>query len=284
MGKIIDKLPRWEGEILEPPESKKDNGWLAGERPPFNWLNWLFNRIYIGINTLDDDYGTHKESNTGVHGVGTSSIESTEGSQQKVDNHAGEISGVHGVGTSSVASEEYADSVAATAEQNAKSYANTLVVPPGAVLWFSGDTPPDGFLVPEGVLLSRTTYADLWNHAQNSGMIVTDAEWNNGQSSFYSDGDGSTVFRIPDWRGEFFRAADLGRGVDSGRELGSWQEDAFESHTHDLSRSLLGGTTSTATGSVAASGIGSVLGFFATKTGGSETRPRNVALLPCIKY
>ncbi|QTL96572.1 hypothetical protein GM661_00595 [Iocasia frigidifontis] len=264
MGKIVDKLPRWEGEILEPPESKKDNGWLAGERPPFNWLNWLFNTIYISINTLDDDYGTHKESSTDVHGVGASSIESTEGSQQKVDNHAGEITGVHGVGASSVASEEYADSVAATAEQNAKSYANTLVVPPGAVLWFSGDTPPDGYLVCDGTYLSKTTYSDLF------AVIGT------------TYGESGENFRLPDLRGEFVRGWDHGRGVDAGRVLGSWQEDKFKSHNHQFYVYNENAEPAARPGNT--SRTDEKQSVDTTYTGSSETRPRNVALLPCIKY
>ncbi|WP_408956243.1 hypothetical protein [Natroniella sp. ANB-PHB2] len=144
--KIVDKLPKWLGEIVEPPESKKETGWLAGEGLPFSWLNWLFNKIYLAIKVLDQDYGEHKESDSGVHGVGSSNvasedyadsqadvaessanqytdsheqkdsgvhgvgeseIESTEGSQQKVNSHSDDTSGVHGVGGSNVASEDW---------------------------------------------------------------------------------------------------------------------------------------------------------------------------------
>jgi hypothetical protein len=46
------KLPEWASSgiyITEPSEPKKDAGWTNGERPPANWMNWLFNNIYLWI-------------------------------------------------------------------------------------------------------------------------------------------------------------------------------------------------------------------------------------------
>ncbi len=40
--------------------------------------------------------------------------------------------------------------------------------------------------------------------------------------------------RLPDLRGEFIRGWDNGRGVDSHRQLLSWQEDRFKTHFHFL--------------------------------------------------
>lgn len=81
-------------------------------------------------------------------------------------------------------------------------------------------------------------------------------------------------------------AAVVGATVpDSGRVFGSWQIDEFKSHSHFYNRSVstngngdypampgMGGTFSNTT-------IGAV-----STTGSNETRPRNIALLPCIKY
>lgn len=51
---------------------------------------------------------------------------------------------------------------------------------------------------------SRSAYADLWSWAQEQpGYVITEAEWqekyvaNNGNVPYYSDGDGSTTFRVP---------------------------------------------------------------------------------------
>jgi len=49
------ELPEWatnEGTaIVEPETAKKATGWIA-EKVPFQWLNWLFNRIYKWIDWL----------------------------------------------------------------------------------------------------------------------------------------------------------------------------------------------------------------------------------------
>ena len=95
---------------------------------------------------------------------------------------------------------------------------------------------------------------------------------------------------VPDFRGEFIRGWDNGRGVDTGRSLGSTQDDAFQGHRH-TSLTVIAQTANA--GAVAA---GPSLQFRNDsvrdpKTDGtngtprtsSETRPRNVALMYCIK-
>jgi microcystin-dependent protein len=138
-------------------------------------------------------------------------------------------------------------------------------VPAGAVMPFAMSTVPSGWLECDGTLKSRTTYARLF------AAIGTT----------FGAGDGATTFAVPDLRAEFVRGWDNGRGVDAARALGSAQTDMFEAHTHNE------------TGSVAAAvaaGVGSYQHQGAessviptSSTGGSETRPRNVALMYCIK-
>ena len=41
-----ENLPEWHKEGIEPPANKKEEGWNAGDKPPAEWLNWLFNRAY----------------------------------------------------------------------------------------------------------------------------------------------------------------------------------------------------------------------------------------------
>jgi hypothetical protein len=40
-------------EIVEPTTEKKGQGWLAGEKPPYNFFNWLFVRVGQWIRYFD---------------------------------------------------------------------------------------------------------------------------------------------------------------------------------------------------------------------------------------
>lgn len=137
-------------------------------------------------------------------------------------------------------------------------------LPVGEIAFFAMSTAPTGWLKANGAAVSRTTYADLY-----SAIGTT-----------FGAGDGSTTFNLPDLRGEFLRGWDDSRGVDSGRVFGSSQADEFKAHTHDVKYDpmrLNGG------GGGPAVDWGSSLST-TTSTGGTETRPRNIALLACIRY
>lgn len=73
----------------------------------------------------------------------------------------------------------------------------------------------DFWLPCDGKAVSRTSYAKLFS------VIGTT----------YGAGDGATTFNVPDLRGEFLRGLDQGRGVDSGRTVGSRQGDAMRNIT-----------------------------------------------------
>lgn len=101
-------------------------------------------------------------------------------------------------------------------------------IPVGARMGFMGTSAPTGWLKLNGAALSRTTYSDLWAHAQASGMY--DATGVNIYQ--FGPGDGSTTFTLPDLRGQFSRNWDDGAGVDTGRGIGTYQADDIKSHTH----------------------------------------------------
>ena len=140
-----------------------------------------------------------------------------------------------------------------------------FAAPVGSVQYFALPSAPAGWIKANGAEVSRTTYAALF------AAIGTT----------YGAGNGSTTFKLPDLRGEFIRGWDEGRGADPGRVFGSWQGDEFRSHNHGTpyNQHVVSNTSS---GAVMM--VGSNNTAWTSSAGGSETRPRNVALLPCIKY
>ena len=150
-------------------------------------------------------------------------------------------------------------------------------VPAGSVHYFATRTAPDGYLIANGALVSRTVYARLFS------VIGTT----------FGEGDGGSTFNLPDLRGEFLRGWDAGRNLDPEREFGTAQGDAI--------RNITGGVSikngSVAFGAFAAMGgngadidsgfwTNTYADFNASRVvpTASENRPHNVALLACIKY
>ena len=165
----------------------------------------------------------------------------------------------------------------------------------GAIDFFALAAVPAGYLKANGAAVSRTTYAALF------AAIGT----------VFGAGDGSTTFNLPDLRGEFVRGLDDGRGVDASRALGSSQSSQNLSHTHTGNAASAGAHTHNTTllrdmsSYVPGSNENAVLGdenrdgtntvstdsagahthaITIAASGGTEARPRNIALLACIKY
>ena len=136
-------------------------------------------------------------------------------------------------------------------------------VPVGTVAYFAQDVPPFGWLKANGAAVSRTVYANLFAAIGER----------------YGRGDGRTTFNLPDLRGEFIRSWDDGRAIDRNRALGSWQADEFRSHSHGIGVNRMSDTDRGSNPStVSVDTVGQT-----DPAGGIETRPRNIALLACIK-
>lgn len=191
--------------------------------------------------------------------------------------------------------------------------ANLYRIPAGSVFMFAGNTAPSGFLKCNGLLHSRAAYPDLWAAAQSSGMLVSEAVWQTSppgnpyqNKGFYSSGNDSSTFRVPDSRGMFIRAWDDGRGVDVGRAIGNGQLDGVREHRHAglyNSPASNGYNYPFGVGSVSpAGGVGAfpvspssapgphngntenAIHTGLTVGASPDTRPRNIALLFVIKF
>lgn len=160
---------------------------------------------------------------------------------------------------------------------------NIDVLPIGSVIFAFSIIPLVGTLELNGSLLSRATFARLWNHAQSGSVLVNEATWPSLPAA-YSNGDLATSFRIPDIRGEFVRVWDNSRGVDAGRAMGAVQLDTFKDHTHTTTAAVQSGSQSDITpGSVAGAVDGARVSGGASTGAGTETRPRNIPLIACVK-
>lgn len=150
--------------------------------------------------------------------------------------------------------------------------AQSSALPVGSMVAFPVDKVPVGFLEIDGSVKSASAYPDL---AKFLG------------TAFNKGDEGAGNFRLPESRGEFLRGWDHGRGVDAGRDIGSWRADDLRAHSHNLDAVALGSKTP----------IGSLVGprdipsgvtalYTNGKTsvlGGDETRPRSIAVMWCIK-
>ena len=136
--------------------------------------------------------------------------------------------------------------------------------PVGAVMHFARTTAPDGWLECNGQAVSRTTYADLF------AVIGTT----------FGVGNGSTTFNLPDLRGEFIRGWDNGRNVDPGRTFGSFQEATSIAGRRDADLIIKDADGENGAGQVRFIGWGSS----DPEQPYYKVRPRNIALLACIKY
>ncbi|WPC30564.1 phage tail protein [Pseudomonas moraviensis] len=139
-------------------------------------------------------------------------------------------------------------------------------LPVGSIVAFPVDAPPPGFLELDNSVKSSATYPDL--------SAYLGGKFNKGD-------EGVGNFRLPEARGEFLRGWDHGRGADLGRAVGSYQADELKTHTHQISAPTSIAASGGSTGIILAAG--GMLNWSTTNTGGAETRPRNLAVMWCIK-
>jgi microcystin-dependent protein len=148
-------------------------------------------------------------------------------------------------------------------------------LPAGTIIHVAQSSAPTGFLKANGAAVSRTTYAALF------AAIGT----------IFGAGDGLNTFNLPDLRGEFVRGWDDSRGVDQARTLGAMQsksESTMDVQVKYIQTGTLNATytldeAGTWTGWMQ-SGDNAAIAFRFRTAPAVDPRPRNIALLACIKY
>ena len=148
-----------------------------------------------------------------------------------------------------------------TGDQGPPGGGGDIVVPAGLICWGVQTGDWGQWLLCDGRAIDKSVYRDL--------LLLLNFQWG-------VDGDGNP--KLPDLRGEFIRGLDNGRGVDFGRQMGAHQADEIRSHNHIMTTQWAGqnfqmGITQTWQNVENQNPINN----YTAHSGGSETRPRNLA-------
>ena len=131
-------------------------------------------------------------------------------------------------------------------------------MPVGAVVSFAGITLPDGYFECNGASFNPSTYPKLYTSLGKN--------------------------TVPDLRGQFVRGWDHDKGLDPGRVEGSYQEDEFKKHSFTYTTAIVGARVGGTWGNNWHVNDTLAVTKQTNSLGGSETRPKNVALMYIIKH
>lgn len=157
------------------------------------------------------------------------------------------------------------------------------LLPVGMILAWPGTKAPSGWLNCDGSVVSRTTYADLFS------VIGTT----------FGAGDGSTTFKLPDYRGDFLRGylsgtssaigtrqaeglPNISGRLDFGKQVGGMSSSSGAFSHKNISQDWAGASTGTVN-------VIDYVNFNASRSNAiyganSHVTPRNNAVSWCIKY
>jgi microcystin-dependent protein len=166
------------------------------------------------------------------------------------------VSGKLRVASGKITSNEIANNTITTSDV---AFANSLL-PTGAVMAFAMDSAPAGWQEANGTLKGTGgVYAALF------------------AAIGYTYGGSGDQFRLPDLRGYFVRGSGTNSDGTASGTFGAKQQDEFKAHTHTVGKGNIGG------GSFVQNGPSTGDTLATGSTGGDETRPKNIAMLYCIK-
>jgi microcystin-dependent protein len=252
-----------------------DNATFFGDVTVYGNLNFdkiSYESLYVRDGATINQLGIAQTAlvvNGSTRVTGTSTLGNTVvggGTTQLIVNGNARVTGILTIGTGSITVDGTNNTITGLTSITDSS-GGYLSNPPGTIITVASSTAPAGHLKANGASLSTTTYAALF------------------AAIGYTFGGSGASFTLPDLRGEFIRGWDDARGVDSGRGFGSAQSQAIQSHTHGIRVSGADDNNHTGNGTAAANSDAGENATNSTESaGGTETRPRNIALLHCIKY
>ena len=301
------------GNIVEPDISKIIEGWQLGEQPPHEYMNWLQNTFGSKLNHIlkngvaswnnETEYlaGSSVQHNGNVWLCKTTNTNSepadvnanwkriitVESLTTVLNGYVATTGNQTIAGVKTFSSSPIVPTPTTGTQVANKEYVDSKpTLPTGAIL--SGYTIFDNCVVAFGGEFNRADYPKLWAYLQaNPSLVKTQAEWTtenttNGMCGYFSSGDGTTTFRVPNLDKAFLRP--------DSRTIGSFQGDAIRNIEGTVSEDTGGGATGpfTWTGSGASKNGGltqfGMVTFNASRVvpTANENRPKNIAVLPLI--
>lgn len=118
------------------------------------------------------------------------------------------------------------DNTAKWQKKKLTNFASNEALPVGHIYQSLSKNVPSGSLPLFGGTYDRTLYADLWSWANENGLVVSEAEWQaqasaqGGSCSKFSEGNGSTTFRVPALKCWV-------KGANGVEEVGSYLQDGL---------------------------------------------------------
>lgn len=169
--------------------------------------------------------------------------------------------------------------------------------PTGKLSMFARTTAPTGWLILRGNTIgdassganerahadTQALFVHLWDTFPDRPLFESNGAAASRGASALADFNAHKRLQLWDDRGEFWRGADLGRGVAPGQDVGEWMDSSVGPHTHSYQK-FNAGSGDEYVGNYDANGGQRYNAATATASNsGNETRPRNRAYLPCIK-
>lgn len=164
---------------------------------------------------------------------------------------------------------------------------------------------PTGTLLLNGATYARANYPALWSYANSNGFVIASASLNSSNRAFFTDGNGTSTFTVPNLADLFIRARDPSTNAGTATDIAKIQTDQVKAHKHIMSWGEVtsAGAAYGATATAGRFGTGSADNdnyHYFTNDGtdggeapgalnpvgtiGSENRPVNVALAAAIYY